>query len=129
MRSRIHAESEQSRVSVENYMFDLLKQTFGTSVWPQILYVLSNCENGLCGVETTYFIFPALLMAKEITPQRSYTEEYGLPLSDGQEAATPQQRRIIAEALEKAGYKLVIPPWFNTKYEPKYLYSIKRKKL
>ncbi len=92
--------------TIFNYFSDLMLKTYGDRDFRRIGEVLSAVENGLCGVETSCFTFPALLAAKGVYPSRSYMEEYGVPKQDGAEAATPRQRETIHQALKKAGFKL-----------------------
>lgn len=83
-----------------------LKRALGVDRYTLLLEILDEHDNGLCGVETTTYIFPALLRALGVEPERSYRDDFGMPLSDGEQAATVEERKLIFTALEEAGFKL-----------------------
>ena len=115
-------ETEQSlnHLSLFAYFDARMEAAFGKDFfWTKIVALLCRIENGTCGVETGYFTYPALLLGKGEPVDRYYVTDYGLPPSDGAAAATPAQRKAIADALRAAGFTIVIPPWFNDDYTPK----------
>ncbi|GIK84334.1 MAG: hypothetical protein BroJett025_09560 [Patescibacteria group bacterium] len=120
-------ETAERNELIFGYFERMLKTTFGIPHYVRILDALGDVDNGYCGVETSYFTFPAILMAAGVVPSRSYAEEYGIPRCDGASAATQSQRQVIVDALQRAGIKLVIPPWFNKDLTPNNAYFSKKR--
>lgn len=122
IRQEIHSEID----SIFQYFDKLMIRHFGETGFRKITEFLvdltddaGNRMNADCGVETTYFIYPSLLLAKGVKMERSYLQEYGIPKSNGDAAATVAQRRFIVEKLRKSGYEIKIPIWFNEDLSPK----------
>ncbi len=71
-----------------------------------MLQALLELPNGNCGCELAFSTFPRLLAKKDVTPGRNYVEEWGMPMSNGQQAATVKQRKAIWNTLEGLGHKM-----------------------
>lgn len=96
----------QEREQIWAYYDRLIDETFGKDGRMKILEALSDVPNGFCGVEMYHKTYPALLAAQGVEPTRTYEDEFGLPMDDGREAATPEQRQAIRDALTAAGFPL-----------------------
>lgn len=118
--STYSVEDMFAKESLFKYFDAYMRSVFGESGYRDILLILSELDddNGLCGVETSYFTFPALLAGRGVFPRRTYVREYGIPPSDNRAAALPRQRKTIFNRLTAAGYKLVLPAWIDKNFYP-----------
>ncbi|HCQ30933.1 TPA: hypothetical protein DIU27_00925 [Candidatus Collierbacteria bacterium] len=93
-----------SPARMEEYFKVKMIEVYGQIGYWEIMEILSEVPNGLCGVELYYKTFPKLLETKGVTPEVKYEEVWGVPKEDGRQAASEAQREVILNSLRVAGF-------------------------
>ncbi len=85
---------------------ELLQSHLGKERFFEMLELLAVLPNGICGC-TNELLFPKLLKHYGVKPDNTVYKEchrLGIPLMNGEQAATPEQFDAIWKALEDYGF-------------------------